>query len=267
MAAKNTTQEKIVQNMQTIPCCVQILMGTLVALFLTVGIPLIINECYKRGGYITMWGAADVLAYYGTLLGAIATVAVLATTILFTKRQLQRQSFLERSRTKWEKAESIITQALLDISPLNMHNVRKINTDASAFANICGIIFDLQSYSAKAKTSLDMIKCYINPSEYAQISDYIRELNSTIEQFLEIESELENQYMSLQVIGVANNGKIPDAALVLSFKEISEITKKIPIVHRESYQKLLNMKREAFEKIYADVDTQADQLLRLDSQR
>jgi len=25
------------------------------------GIPIIINECYKLGGYITMWNAADVL--------------------------------------------------------------------------------------------------------------------------------------------------------------------------------------------------------------
>ena len=28
-------------------------------LFLTIGIPIIINECYKAGGYITLWQAED----------------------------------------------------------------------------------------------------------------------------------------------------------------------------------------------------------------
>ncbi len=38
----------------------------LCVLFLVVGVPIIINECYKIGGSITLWNAADVLAYYGT---------------------------------------------------------------------------------------------------------------------------------------------------------------------------------------------------------
>ena len=34
-----------------------------IALLLIVGVPIIINECYKtNSGYMTMWGAADALA-------------------------------------------------------------------------------------------------------------------------------------------------------------------------------------------------------------
>lgn len=33
-----------------------------------VGVPILINECYKAGGrYVTMWEASDVLSYYGTV--------------------------------------------------------------------------------------------------------------------------------------------------------------------------------------------------------
>jgi len=34
-------------------------------LILVVGVPLTINECYKAGGYVTMWNAEDVLFYCG----------------------------------------------------------------------------------------------------------------------------------------------------------------------------------------------------------
>lgn len=259
---KNSAPEETERKQEGIPHWVQVVAFALVVLFLIVGVPLMINGCYKKDGYVTIWGAADVLSYYGTLLGAITTVSVLAATVLFTKRQLQRQRFLDRSRAKWEKAELIITQALIDISPLNMHNNQKLNVNDSTISNILGIIFDLQAYSAKAKTSLDMIKCYIDPAEYVQISNYIQEIRNALKQFLEIESKLENQYMSLQAIGVAHGGKIPASALILSFANTNEIIKQIPVAHNGPYQNLLNMKREVFEAIYADIDVQADRILK-----
>lgn len=45
------------------------ILAAAIALVLIVGVPIIINECYKtNSGYMTMWDAADVLAYYGTNL-------------------------------------------------------------------------------------------------------------------------------------------------------------------------------------------------------
>src|SRR5699024_10680981 len=61
----------------------------IVILFLIVGIPLIINELYKvNSGYITMWGASEVLSYYGTILGAGATIIAVYFTIHFTQKQI-----------------------------------------------------------------------------------------------------------------------------------------------------------------------------------
>lgn len=43
-----------------------------IALALIVGVPVIINECYKtNSGYMTMWSAADMLAYYGTIVASV----------------------------------------------------------------------------------------------------------------------------------------------------------------------------------------------------
>ena len=44
---------------------------------LSVIVPVIINECYKPNvGYITLWGAQDVLAYFGEILGALGSIFI-----------------------------------------------------------------------------------------------------------------------------------------------------------------------------------------------
>lgn len=57
--------------------------GALAAiLVLIIGIPIIINETYKHSGfYVTMWDAADVLSYYGTVIAAIIGIAGVYLTV------------------------------------------------------------------------------------------------------------------------------------------------------------------------------------------
>ena len=115
----------------------------LVLFFFIVGVPIIINESYKlayKTGvlYVTMWEASDMLNYYSAVLGGGATIIALAYTIAFTRMQLRRDRFLATSHTKWEKIESIVSQALLDISPLKMRDTSKL--DGSLNQNIHTII-------------------------------------------------------------------------------------------------------------------------------
>ena len=237
----------------------------LVVLFLVVGVPVIINESYKitlQAGtfYVTKWEAADMLAYYGAVLGGGATILALVYTIAFTRKQLQRDHFLEKSYTRWEKVDSIISQALLDISPLQMRDTSK--GDDSPIQKIHTIICNLQSYALTAKTSLDTVKCYVNPDEYDKIAPYINELCCAIGNFCTIENELEQIYTNLQQSAIQNNGTIPNEMLKSSLNTADQLFKtKIPDAYNGPYQNLLNMKREVFRKIYAEIDSQADQML------
>lgn len=87
-----------------------------IALALIVGVPIIINECYKtNSGYMTMWGAADALAYYGTILGSLVAVATVVVTILFTYKQIQRDSYLRRENEKWFDVESVANYDLREL--------------------------------------------------------------------------------------------------------------------------------------------------------
>ena len=83
-----------------------ILVIVLSILLFSVAIPIAINESYKHGVvYVTKWDAVDVLSYYGSLLGSVSTLLALVITIIFTKKQIQRDRFLELNRTKWEKVK------------------------------------------------------------------------------------------------------------------------------------------------------------------
>lgn len=96
-----------------------VIIGLLAVIVFVVGVPIIINECYKtNSGYITMWGAADVLSYYGTILGVLAAAATIAVTISFTQKQIQRESVLKTETEKWAKIEEIFATALDTINPI-----------------------------------------------------------------------------------------------------------------------------------------------------
>ncbi|WP_294458498.1 hypothetical protein [uncultured Allofournierella sp.] len=67
--------------------------------FAVIAIPIIINELYLiNSGYITVWEGADVLAFYGALLGAIGTVVL----GLVAWRQNERLLKLEETKYNLE---------------------------------------------------------------------------------------------------------------------------------------------------------------------
>ena len=52
-----------------------ILLGIIIAFILIVGAPIAINELYKTNtGYMTLWGAKEVLSYYGVIIASIVGV-------------------------------------------------------------------------------------------------------------------------------------------------------------------------------------------------
>ena len=87
--------KKIVTNKWFISCVVFVL-----SIFLVVGIPVVINELYKSNtGYLTLWGAADVLAFYAVILSGIITIGALIATIYFTKKDTEKQIKFSKAQT------------------------------------------------------------------------------------------------------------------------------------------------------------------------
>ena len=62
----------------------------IVAIVLVVSGPFVINELYKTGkGYITLWGAAEVLSYYGMILAALGAAAGVFFSIKYSHKQYE----------------------------------------------------------------------------------------------------------------------------------------------------------------------------------
>lgn len=259
----------------------RILFTMFFVLLITIGIPIIINESYKIGGYITLWNAEDVLAYYGSVLSSVTAVGVLAVTIVFTRKQIQRESFLREEKEKWNKVDEIISKALMSINPLQ---VEQIVSEAIADTDIGVIQSKLQMYIVNAKQSLDTVKCNIDSTEIVAIQDYINSLVAAIGIFVSHAEEFRNQYERMskldpqyneasQYIGQQSSvtvscvGKQTDTS-EKPYKEmldianhLKELALKTADLYNTTYQDLLDQKRDVFRKINSNLDQQADRIL------
>lgn len=77
--------------------------------------PFVINESYKTGtGYVTLWGAAEMLSYLGMLLAAAGTVIGVFLSIQHAQKQYQEDKrqrvlpFFAINRLKQEKVDTFV---------------------------------------------------------------------------------------------------------------------------------------------------------------
>ena len=175
----------------------KIILGILVISAFLVGIPIVINECYKANcGYSTAWDASAMLGYYGTILGAIITVVTLVTTITFTKKQIQRESFLKNESEKWSKLKSIFLDILSNINP--MVTLKEVMDNG--FIDPTKAIHILQRYQMNCKTSTDLLNAYLNMNDYPKVRHLIDGIAEMAEEFVDISSGEIEQYSDFRIL-------------------------------------------------------------------
>ena len=89
-----------------------LVLSGIILLLLIAGVPIIINECYKTNrGYITLWGASDVLSYYGMIIAALVGVAGVYFAVHISNKQYREDA---RNRILPIIAINTITQTQSD---------------------------------------------------------------------------------------------------------------------------------------------------------
>lgn len=254
-------------------------------LFLTIGIPIIINECYKAGGYITLWQAEDVLSYYGTILGATVSVAVLAATILFTRKQIRHDQFVNRQTQKWKSVDAIIIQAIEAVQPLQV--AQMVYADMG-YEHAGETINKLQRHIMNMKKSLDMLNCHLDSTEGKRLSVLVQqillcmeEVESLAQQMVQQlsciqKNKLHENYKELLRLAVQSPGTVDDNTIQnyqdylkanpytspdKITEEIGNIGLKLVGVYNSTYQSLLSKKREVFFEIERENAETADRIL------
>ena len=92
---------------------------SLIVVLAIIGGPIVINECYKLDSkYVMLLNVSDILSYYGMILGTIATIIAIIVTINFNRKQIERESYLNREIDKWLKNEQEFSVILDNLNPL-----------------------------------------------------------------------------------------------------------------------------------------------------
>lgn len=267
----------------------KIILGILVISAFLVGIPIVINECYKANcGYSTAWDASAMLGYYGTILGAIITVVTLVATITFTKKQIQRESFLKNESEKWSKLKSIFLDILSNINP--MGTLKEVMDNG--FIDPTKAIHILQRYQMNCKTSTDLLNAYLNMNDYPKVKHLIDGIAEMAEEFVDISSGEIEQYSDFRILqnkdsayqmveiekarpgsfskeNLATNQEIIEKLKNISSENInsqiafynSEFIK----VYETKYRALLQSIGSTFETLEVATAQEADRLLNFDS--
>ena len=255
------------------------------AVFLIVGIPVIINECYKVNcGYITVWDGSDVLGYYGTILGSVIAVISIIVTIAFTKKQIQRDSFLKNENEKWDRLKSIFLQTLSDINPMR---ILKDVMD-NGFTDPTKAITLLQRYQLDCKIANDLLNAHLNMNDYPKFKELIDSIATTAEVFVDISQKEIDQYSDFRLLqhkdtalemlsiekerpgsfskeNIAFNKDILEKIKTISHesinRQITQLNTEFIQAYEEKYRALLQLTGSTFETIAIETQRQADSML------
>lgn len=267
----------------------KIILGILVISAFLVGIPIVINECYKANcGYSTAWDASAMLGYYGTILGAIITVVTLVATITFTKKQIQRESFLKNESEKWSKLKSIFLDILSNINP--MGTLKEVMDNG--FIDPTKAIHILQRYQMNCKTSTDLLNAYLNMNDYPKVKHLIDGIAEMAEEFVDISSGEIEQYSDFRILqnkdsayqmveiekarpgsfskeNLATNQEIIEKLKNISSENINSqiafYNSEFIRVYETKYRTLLQSIGSTFETLEVATAQEADRLLNFDS--
>lgn len=260
--------------------------GLLAVIVFVVGIPIIINECYKtNSGYMTMWGAADVLSYYGTILGVLVAAATIVVTISFTQKQIQRESVLKTETEKWAKIEEIFATALDTINPIRP----LFETMDVGMTNPTAAIMTYQKYQMRCKTAMDRLTAFLGGADYPKVKELIDSVNKSTEEFSQICDKEIAIYKSLQNFSARKTAEdtlkmeaecphsfpsdtllfcheIIDKSVGITLDTLNEsiaaANQELVSAYETTYRNLLQLKRQIFETIGIETQEKADHILR-----
>ncbi len=256
------------------------------ALAAIVGVPIIINECYKtHSGYLTMWGAADALAYYGTILGTLVTITTIVVTISFTRKQIQRESYLKNETEKWAKIEDIFSAALDKVSPIRLLS----ETMDTGLTDPKAAIMIFQKYQMSCQAATDQLIAFLHFADYPKVKELIDRISNSIEEYVEICEKGIAVYKSLQNfcgrttaeetlrMEAEHPNAFPENTLSLCRKildstdgitlddinrDISACNKEMVSAYETTHRNLLQLKGQTFEAINMETQKIADSILR-----
>lgn len=228
-------------------------------MLLIVAVPIIINECYKPNkGYITVWGGAEVLSYYGTLLGATATILVLDRTIKFTRKQIQHDRYIQTEQSKWEQIECAATDLLDFIMPakLNEMYIRILAAQPQKYLSPDFVIF-----AAQVRIMRNKFLHSIPAEDKREMDEFLKKLKAVCDKVSEIANEYQDILEKANKIISERNEKVAEIQMKPHSENATVLIRKTYALQDNEYTELIETQMDCFSRIYAMIEEKAAKLL------
>ena len=224
------------------------------------------------------------LGYYGTILGSVIAVISIIVTIVFTKKQIQRDSFLKYEDEKRDRLRAIFLQILDTINPMR---VLKDVMD-NGFTDPTKAIHLLQRYQLDCKMANDLLNVHMNMGDYPKFKELIDGIATTAEYFVDVSQKEIDQYSDLRIwqhkdaahemlrIEKEHPGTFPKDHIVLNEEvveriktisyeninlRITQLNTEFVQAYEEKYRTLLQLAGSTFETIAIEIQQKADRML------
>lgn len=224
-------------------------------LVLVVGIPILINESYKANKvlYTTVWGGEEVLSYYGTLLGAAATIVALVYTIRFTKKQIACEHRSQYERRKWEHIEELFEKAIVLAQPLTLDSMFMDGLSQKTFIGCV----ELQSNANEAWAAIDTIYGAVEDQDVSKIKSLLSKLKEVVKDKGDLSKKYSDLLLAYQST-VSNTDKTEgQIAMLMLIEQQKHINDAVTVLHDTKYKDLLKLKRNCFGSIYREIASTA----------
>lgn len=231
------------------------IVSLVVFLFAIVGIPIIVNAI----------GCPELLSYYGGLVGAIVA-------ILFTRKQVQRESFLKNEMDKWTRLKSIFLQILDNINPMTV--LKEVAC--------CGIsepakaIRILRQYQIDCAIEKDLLYAHLSVEDHPKFKDLINDIELFVKESIEISEKMIEQYSNWRILeykdyetinemrekkNISDENIIKNMNLTRIKKNIMYSNAESQQIYEDKYRVLLQHVGAKFHELEADTQRQADSML------
>lgn len=228
-----------------------------VAVFLVVLVPVGINEAYKNGeGYATVWTGSELLAYYGTILGATATIIALVGTISFTRCQILFERYIQNETKKWKEIENLFRDAIILAEPLYLTTMFYNCMDNTDGLDVC---LKLETYLTRLAEAMNQLDITIEEKDAAEVNELMTLLKEVEAEDNAIAKEYDNL---VSYYWEWRGSELGHSDLIHNFvKWRDPINLKVENLHRNGYQNLLQCKKSTFAKIYDKIDKESKNIL------
>lgn len=236
-------------------------------LVFVIGIPLLINFSYSVDPIlITKWNAADVLGYYGDVLGSVVAVAIMAGTIYATRQDAISEVQFQQKKESWKKVEEKVDLALEAINPTQL-NALVSDTLLQLHESDIGAVLELYSKLEHCQYSVNnCMRCLmadVNNVEYSAYSFLVKEIEEVASQLIEIKREYSayitqfavQQYAIATAQKSSKKDDTPSKVQVISsadfIKKTEDVLNRTQALFKREYTELLIKKSKVFDSIYS----------------